>query len=99
MTPNQQQLFAVAYQLNQQGKTPTLGLLKAKLGKLLSTREILQGLQAWKANPELGKDIAVDVEMQQQSKAIDENALPDAVAALLKRIEALELRVSQLEGK
>ncbi|WP_394176775.1 hypothetical protein [Thalassotalea litorea] len=52
---SQQEIYQIAHQLNIQGKTPTVALIKSQLSVAMPLTAIIKGLQQWQRNPKLGE--------------------------------------------
>ena len=86
-----QQIAKVAAQLQQEGKEPSLALVKARLGTATMSPALLQAYQAWRNGAEVKSDSAADAQMPA------ENELPADIKADLARIEAkLDLIIKKL---
>ena len=80
------EIFRIANQLQQQGKTPSVALVKAKLSSPMAMPQIIQALQAWKQNPALGTDIP-------------EPQAGEAPSAETDDLARLEAKVDELSAK
>ena len=86
-----QQIAKVAAQLQQEGKEPSLALVKARLGTATMSPVLLQAYQAWRNGAAVKSDSAEDAQMPA------ENELPADIKADLARIEAkLDLIIKKL---
>ncbi len=102
MSPVEQVLTA-AKQLNTSGKTPSVALLKSKLGNSIPMPIIVQGLQRFKS---LSKDEiealkasqAAPQDSQQQPQVISLEALYQEVQQLRIKQQLLIEKVAQLES-
>jgi hypothetical protein len=54
------EIYRIAFQLNAEGKSPSVSLISSKLSTPTSLPVIVQALQQWKLNPELGKEAKKD---------------------------------------
>lgn len=52
------EIYRIAYQLNKEGKNPSVALIRSRLSNPTSLPVIVQALQQWKLTPELGKEAA-----------------------------------------
>lgn len=88
-------LFNVCQQLINDGKTPSVALLKAKAPKSVHLSEIISTVQMWKANPETFD--SSKLELPEDSTKIDK---PDTLnnEQLTARVCALEEKISHLEA-
>ncbi len=81
------EIYRIAYQLNAQGKNPSVALIRSRLSTPTSLPVIVQALQQWKLNPELGKDVKKDA--PEQPIATDETAPDnDKIQQQLNRLES-----------
>ncbi|HAW92650.1 MULTISPECIES: hypothetical protein [unclassified Arsukibacterium] len=76
-------LNQVAIRLQQEGKTPSLALFKARLSGQLTAPALFSAYQQWRKQPAL-PDIA---ELPAEDKRLTES-VPDDAASQLQRIEA-----------
>lgn len=91
------EIYRIAYQLNAEGKDPSVALIRSRLSIPTSLPVIVQALQQWKLTPELGKDDNIQttlVETVSEMPCVTSNA--KAIALMENRIEALENQVAQL---
>lgn len=58
------EIYRIAYQLNAQGKNPSVALIRSRLSMPTSLPVIVQSLQQWKSNPELGKEASDEAAVQ-----------------------------------
>ena len=96
MTDAVQLLQQVATVLQQEGKTPSLALFRARLAGRVAPQQLFAAYQQWRNNPVLA---ASDAEVTEPAPAKARVAEPDiALAQTLARIEAkLDLLLSKLE--
>lgn len=93
----QHEIYRIAYQLNAEGKNPSVALIRSRLSMPTSLPVIVQALQQWKLTPELGKDDNVQtamVETVSETACVTTNA--KAIALMENRIETLESQVAEL---
>ncbi|MCJ8273545.1 MAG: hypothetical protein MJK04_29610 [Psychrosphaera sp.] len=50
------EIYRIAYQLNTEGKNPSVALIRSRLSTPTSLPVIVQALQQWKLNPALGRE-------------------------------------------
>jgi hypothetical protein len=85
-----QQVAKIAVQLQQEGKEPSLALVKARLGTATMSPALLQAYQAWRNG-------AVQVQESVEQPAAVANEQPSDIKADLARIEAkLDLIIKKL---
>lgn len=92
-----QEIYRIAYQLNAQGKSPSVALIRSRLSVPTSLPVIVQALQQWKLTPELGKDqppLAATPKLSDEAPCTVANA--KAIALMETRIQTLESQVEQL---
>ena len=84
-----QQVAKIAAQLQQEGKEPSLALVKARLGTATMSPALLQAYQAWRNGA-----VLVQESSEQQAAASEQ---PSDIKADLARIEAkLDLIIKKL---
>lgn len=89
-----QLLQQLAAQLQQEGKTPSLALFRARLAGRLAPQQLFAAYQQWRNNPIVSAPAAAESCI---SNPVDSKAADD-VAQALARIEAkLDLLLSKLE--
>lgn len=91
------EIYRIAYQLNAEGKNPSVALIRSRLSIPTSLPVIVQALQQWKSTPELGKDDDTQTAMTQSvsdTPCVTSNA--KAIALMENRIKTLENQVAQL---
>jgi len=89
-------LQQVAAQLQQEGKTPSLALFRARLAGRVAPQQLFAAYQSWRSNPVIAP-IAESPQPKPASQA-ESRGKDDDVAAALARIEAkLDLLLSKLE--
>jgi hypothetical protein len=89
-------LQQVAAQLQQEGKTPSLALFRARLAGRVAPPQLFAAYQHWRNNPVIAPTVEAG---PPSTPAQDEPASPDNVAAALARIEAkLDLLLSKLDN-
>ncbi|WP_371189162.1 DNA-binding protein [Thalassotalea maritima] len=97
---NLQNIYQTAYQLAQQGKTPSVALIKGKLGPGTPLTQIIKGLQTWQSNPELGKPeqtVAKDNTAHSSVGAeASDKQLEQLLAPLIAQISELNQQVAKL---
>lgn len=79
------EIYRIAYQLNAEGKNPSVALIRARLSTPTSLPVIVQALQQWKLTPELGKEVPTPPTPPTSEEPSDN--------------ESVEQRLSQLESK
>ncbi|MGP9801718.1 hypothetical protein [Rheinheimera sp. NSM] len=95
MTDPVQLLQQVAAQLQQEGKTPSLALFRARLAGRIAPQQLFTAYQQWRNNPV----VAAVTESVESTATMPETAVADnELAASLARIEAkLDLLLSKLD--
>ncbi|BDU36447.1 hypothetical protein [Vibrio nigripulchritudo] len=81
------ELEAVIQSLADQGKEPTVALVKARLKSTVPMPAIIATIKSWKASARVPK---VEVGIKEASSDARIAALEEQVAELTKRLEALE---------
>jgi hypothetical protein len=89
-------LQQVAAQLQQEGKTPSLALFRARLAGRVAPQQLFAAYQSWRSNPVIAP-IAESLQPKPASQA-ESSRKDEDVTAALARIEAkLDLLLSKLE--
>jgi len=88
-----EQLLRICAQLHQQGKQPSVGLVKAKAGSAFQLAAIISAVQYFKANPDW-----LPPNNEAEQLAAPPAASDSDNAQLLDRIASLEAQVSRLEA-
>ncbi|MEE2024615.1 MULTISPECIES: hypothetical protein [Alkalimonas] len=83
-----------AARLIQEGKTPSLALLRSRLGRKVPPADLLPAFQQWKQLPTAAKAVAVN----NQTSPVPATELP-ATDLLTARIEQLEAKLARLEQR
>lgn len=81
--------------LQQEGKTPSLALLRSRLGKQLHPAELLQAFQQWKQLPATEREALSQTLFNSRAPASGTQSATTTTET--DRIEQLERRVKQLE--
>lgn len=92
---NIQNVLQHCQQMQAEGKSPSLGLLKARMGKGISMPILIQGLQAWRN----GQQANIDAKKTLDDKVNTPPSTEQRVAALEQQVTALLARVAVLESK
>lgn len=88
-------LQQVAAQLQQEGKTPSLALFRARLAGRLPPQQLFAAYQHWRNNPVFADDAS---DLPEQTDMPQNEPHADDITARLQRIEAkLDLLLSKLE--
>lgn len=88
-------LQQVAAQLQQEGKTPSLALFRARLAGRLAPQQLFAVYQHWRNNPVYADNGS---ELPRQTDTLQVETGSDDINARLQRIEAkLDLLLSKLE--
>ncbi len=87
-----QQVAKIAAQLQQEGKEPSLALIKARLGTATMSSALLQAYQAWRNGA-----VTLQPDPTPQSQPLPEPQVSSDIKADLARIEAkLDLIIKKL---
>ncbi|MGR5131385.1 hypothetical protein [Vibrio alfacsensis] len=86
------ELEAVMDQLQQQGKQPTVALVKTRLKTPVPMPALIAAIKSWKSASRIPK---VEVAVQTPSEDDRITALENTVAKLVVRIEELEAKLSE----
>ena len=87
MQTNRQYIESLCQDIQQKGKTPTVGLIRSRTTIKLSVKEVIEGLKYWKANPES------DTSSQPSPNVSDNNDQQ----TLENRVTELERQVIELQ--
>jgi DNA-binding transcriptional MerR regulator len=79
-------IIQLCHEINQQGKTPSVALIRNKASQTLSIPEVIKALQSWKANPRQSTP--------QLTKAPDRSNVLDL--SLEERISQLEEQLAKV---
>lgn len=91
---SQQEIYQIAHQLKQQGKTPSVALIKSQLSVSMPLAAIIKGLQQWQKNPALGETKAE--QPIETATPADTNASPD-LATLNQQVTSLQQQVATMK--
>lgn len=83
-----QEIITICQQLKQEGKEPTVAMIKARLGKPLAMPSVIAGLKEWRANP--------NIKFEPSSKEQAPESAP--TISLEQRVNALEQEVLTLKA-
>ena len=83
----------ICHQLAEEGKEPSVALIKARLSQKAPLPTIISGLQQWKNNP---NHVVKETPTQQVSR---EKGLEQRVADLEKTVETLKAQIQHLSDK
>jgi hypothetical protein len=93
------EIYRIAYQLNAQGKKPSVALIRSRLSMPTSLPVIVQSLQQWKLNPELGKEAKKNV-AEKPLPPSETTANNDEVQQQLTRLESkMDHIIAMLEAQ
>lgn len=88
------EIYRIAYQLNAEGKTPSVALIRARLTTPTALPVIIQALQQWKSTPELGKEVLEDDAGGQEKAKPAQDAAQSA--SIEQRLDVLEQKVDRI---
>lgn len=88
---HQNYIFSVCQQLHDAGKTPTVGLIRAKADRKLTIPAIISALKHWQHNPQQGMDT------QPEADESLELTLEDRIMALEQEVASLKQTLFQLQ--
>ena len=92
-----QEIYRIASQLNAQGKTPSVALIRSKLTVPTSLPVIVQALQRWKQSPDLGNEPVTEQNTEATAKQAQTTEVDaQTIAAMQAQIQSLEQKVAQL---
>lgn len=84
---NNQEIISICQQLSEEGKEPSVALIKARLSKPAPMPLVIGGLKQWRANP--------NVKLENKSEEQDSSNTP--TQTLEQRVGALEEEVKELK--
>jgi uncharacterized protein YceH (UPF0502 family) len=91
------ELEQVLSQLHQQGKTPSVALVKSHLKSNIPMPAIVAAIRGWKGNQTIPKiEVSADIEPASEQRI---EQLEQQVSSLVKRVISLEEKIEQLEAK
>lgn len=91
-----QELREVFESLEQEGKTPTMATVKARLTSSVPMPALIAALKSWKSVSRVPK---VEVQAEEQNDSTTINLLVEQIQRLTQRVEALEQLVKTKESK
>ena len=89
-------VIQVAQQLHQQGKTPSVALLKARLGKEVPLAQIIAGLKCWKESPDAVSTLSELPSVQQADTSGEE--LIREIRELKQQLEEMKALLKKLQS-
>ncbi|WNO62020.1 hypothetical protein [Rheinheimera sp. MMS21-TC3] len=95
-------LQQVAAQLQQEGKTPSLALFRARLAGQLAPAQLFTAYQQWRANPIVANSIKTNNTEQDtaaNTTAVSLNELWQTQQAILTRVEQIEAKLDEILKK
>ena len=93
-----QTLLSICSQLAKQGKTPSVGLVKARAKSNFHLAEIISAVQYWKNNPDWeGNIVEAPEEVTNEIDLNEEDS--EQIAQLKQKIASLEDKMSVMENK
>ncbi|UAA39696.1 hypothetical protein KIH87_04880 [Paraneptunicella aestuarii] len=90
-----QTLIKICQQLAQQGKRPSVGLLKAKAPKQYHLSDLVAAVQYWKANPDME---LTESQEDNESKSSNKSHSEMSKAELIEKVQQLEDKLQRLEA-
>lgn len=95
MSDNRQYIASLCKQISQQGRTPSVALIKKMSARPLALPEIISTLKCYKVDPQQVTN-QVDAPVRGETKA---PAVDDKLADLTQRVQQLEAQMAKLLGK
>jgi len=98
---SQQEIYQIAHQLKQQGKTPSVALIKSQLSVSMPLAAIIKGLQQWQKNPTLGEikddepSNATDTPLADSTT--DLTSVSEQITALQQQVTRMALEITELK--
>lgn len=83
---NNEEIISICQQLSEEGKEPTVALIKARLSKPAPMPFVIGGLKQWRANP--------NVKLENRSEVNDSSTPTQTIE---QRVSALEEEVKDLK--
>lgn len=93
---NNQEIIAICQQLSQQGKEPSVALIKARLSRPVPMPLIIGGLKQWRANPNIELE---PTEQKQEPTSTPTESLEQRVNVLEAEVKELKQIITKLQGE
>ena len=91
------QIIAICQQLSQEGKTPSVALIKTRLSAPLPMPLLIAGLKQWRSNPDVILEPQIHSESQEDNPQSDADLVVQ-VASLQGEVRALKDEILQLKS-
>jgi hypothetical protein len=91
-----EQVLAAAKSIANNGHTPSLALIKSRLGNRVSMPTLIQGLQQFKALPKSEWQHIPELSDMQSMADVPADEQPDAIAQLTQQVIAMQQQINQL---
>ncbi|MGS2719938.1 hypothetical protein [Paraglaciecola aestuariivivens] len=89
-------IIKICSDLAQQGKTPTVALIRNHASQPLPIPVVIKGLQRWKTQPDVRKSNNTPVESQNLTTKPNNHSLTQRVAELEKQVKELKQIITHL---
>jgi hypothetical protein len=90
------EIYRIAYQLNAEGKTPCVALIRGRLTNPTPLPMIIQALQQWKLAPELGKESDTSVIDEKPVVAVQPTDSSSLCPELALRLTVMENKLDNI---
>jgi hypothetical protein len=94
-----EQVLAAAKSIANNGHTPSLALIKSRLGNRISMPTLIQGLQQFKALPKSEWQHIAELSDMQSMADVPADEQPDAIAQLTQQVIAMQQQINQLSQR
>ncbi|TKB43525.1 hypothetical protein [Thalassotalea mangrovi] len=96
---SQQEIYQIAQRLHQQGKTPSVALIKSQLTVAMPLAAIIKGLQQWQKNPKLGESQPELISTDKPLQAFTLQQAQQQISQLQSQVDELQALVKQLSNE
>ena len=98
-------IILLAQQISQEGKVPSIALLKARLPKNVPLPSIIQGLKLWKENPQKAVTVPAEADINESIEnkhntsfdALIDTKIKLALTPLIVEIDTLKNQIANLQ--
>ena len=91
---NNQEIISICQQLSEEGKEPSVALIKARLSKPAPMPFVIGGLKQWRANP----NVKLEIKSEEQDSCTPTQTLEQRVSALEKEVKELKGIIAKLQA-
>ncbi|AZG36944.1 MULTISPECIES: hypothetical protein [Shewanella] len=94
-----EQVLAAAKSIANNGHTPSLALIKSRLGNRISMPILIQGLQQFKALPKSEWQHIAELTDMQSMADVPTDEQPDPIAQVTQQVIAMQQQINQLSQR